>query len=211
MDKIKLLIADDHPVVREGLKTMLQSADEFEVIGQAANGEEAISLTEELKPDVVILDMRMPKIEGIEATCEIKKRVPSAEVVILSTHDQDEYIYRSLQAGAKGYVIKDSGLDELLEVVRAAARGESLLSSNIATKLVDHLSTPQPQRSLTDREQTVLNQLAKGLRNREIAQNLNITERTVKNHVTNIINKLGVTNRTEALAHALRKGLIELD
>jgi DNA-binding NarL/FixJ family response regulator len=209
VSKIRVLIADDHLVVREGLVVMLQSTGEFEIVGQAVDGKEAIQLAERLHPDVVLVDVQMPGVGGIEATRQIKERVPTAQVVILSTFDQDEYIYRSIQAGAKGYVLKDSGLDELLAVVRAAARGESLLPAHIAAKLARRVAAPR--RELSKREYEVLCLLAKGLRNREIAKRLGITERTVKNHVAQIIVKLGVRSRTEAVTQALKDELIRLD
>lgn len=210
MDKIRVVIADDHLVVREGLVVMLEATGEFEVVGQAFDGEGAIRMAEQLRPDVVLLDVQMPGVGGIEATQQIKKRVPATQVVVLSSFDQDEYIYQSIQAGAKGYVLKDSGLDDLLDVVRAAARGESLLPPHIATKLVRRVSAPQ-KRGLTKREYDVLCYMGRGLRNKEIADRLNITERTVKNHVTQIIAKLGVKNRTEAVTVALKDQLIQLD
>jgi DNA-binding NarL/FixJ family response regulator len=210
MSKIRVLVADDHLVVREGLVVMLQGAGEFEVVGEACDGQEAIRLAEEFRPDVVLIDVQMPGVGGIEATRQIKKRVPTTQVVILSSFDQEEYIYRSIQAGAKGYVLKDSELEELLDVVRAAARGESLLPAHIATKLVRRVSAAQRGHGLTKREYEVLCSLAKGQRNREIAKRLNITERTVKNHVTQIIAKLGVKSRTEAVTKALKDKLIEL-
>jgi DNA-binding NarL/FixJ family response regulator len=148
-------------------------------------------------------------MDGIEATYRIRRQFPKIQVVILSTFDQDEYIYQSLQAGAKGYVLKDSGLDELLAVVRAAARGESLLSPKITTKLVDYISTPQRGQDLTHREYEVLGFVAKGLRNWEIARQLCISEQTVKNHINHIITKLGVQSRTEAVSRALERKLIK--
>jgi DNA-binding NarL/FixJ family response regulator len=211
MDKIRVLIADDHLVVREGLVVMLQSTGEFEIVGQAINGKEAIHLAERLCPDVVVIDVQMPGVGGIEATHQIRECSPDTQVVILSTFDQDEYIYQSIQAGARGYVLKDSGLDELLDVIRAAARGESLLPPHIATKLVERVAARERSQSLTDREHDVLCLLAQGLRNREIARQLNITERTVKNHVTQIIAKLGVKSRTEAVTQALKDRIIKLD
>jgi DNA-binding NarL/FixJ family response regulator len=181
------------------------------VVGQAFDGRDAIRMAEELRPDVVLIDVQMPGVGGIEATRRIKKSVPTAQVVVLSSFDQDEYIYQSIQAGAKGYVLKDSELEELLDVIRAAARGESLLPAHIATKLVRRVSATQSCYDLTKREYEVLNLLAGGLRNREIAEKLNITERTVKNHVTQIISKLGVKSRTEAVTQALRDKLIQID
>ena len=211
VDKIRVLIADDHLVVGEGLMVMLQSTGECEVVGQASNGEEAVLLAHKLQPDVAILDLQMPGMGGIEATQRITQQTPKVKVVVLSTFDQDEYIYQSVQAGAKGYVLKGSGLEELLDVVRSAAMGKLLLSSDIATKLVGHISTPDLGLTLTDREREVLRFLARGWRNREIAQHLCISERTVKNHVTNIITKLGVKSRTEAVSQAFKEGLIKLD
>lgn len=211
MDKIKVVIADDHLVVREGLMVMLQSTSEIKIVGQAANGREAIHLAEELVPDVVLIDIQMPEVGGIEAIRHIKKRVPTTQIVVLSTFDQDEYIYESIQAGAKGYVLKDCRLDELLDVIRAAARGESLLPVDIATRLVEFISSPRKGRDLTKREHDVLCLMAQGLRNKEIASQLHITERTVKNHVTQVIAKLGVRSRTEAVARALGEKLIQLD
>jgi DNA-binding NarL/FixJ family response regulator len=211
VNKIKVLIADDHLVVREGLMVMLQSTGECEVIGQATNGEEAVLLAHKLQPDVAIVDLQMPGMGGIEAIQRITQQTPKVKVVVLSTFDQDEYIYQSVQAGAKGYVLKGSGLDELLDVVRSAATGKLLLSSDIATKLIGHISTPDLGLSLTEREREVLRFLARGWRNREIAQHLCISERTVKNHVTNIITKLGVKSRTEAVSQAFKEGLIKLD
>ncbi len=190
---------------------MLQSTGEFEIVGQAVDGQEAVCLAEELHPDVVLIDVQMPKMDGIEATYRIIQRIPTTQVVILSSFDQDEYIYQGIQAGARGYLLKDSGLEELLNVVRVAARGESLLSPNIATRLVKRISTPQEQPNLTNRERDVLHLLARGLRNREIADQLRIAERTVKSHITNIIAKLGVRSRTEAVSRVLKKGWVKLD
>jgi DNA-binding NarL/FixJ family response regulator len=211
MGKIRVLIADDHLVVREGLTTILLSTGEFEIVGQAVNGQEAIDQAKKLRPDVVLIDVQMPQLSGIEATHLISQQIPTTRVVILSSFDQDEYVYRGIQAGAKGYLLKDGELDELLNVVRAAARGESLLPPRIATKLVDRIAVSPGQQSLTCREMEVLHSLAQGLRNKEIAAQLHITERTVKNHVANIIAKLGVKSRTEALSHALKEGLVKLE
>ncbi len=211
MAKIRVLIADDHLVVREGLVLVLQATGEFEVVGQAANGHDAVRLAEELRPDLVLIDVQMPGMDGIEATAIITRRLPGSRVVVLSTFDEEEYIYNSLQAGAMGFVLKSSELPELLEVVRAAARGETLLPSPIATKLAGRISAGRDQQSLTEREREVLGLLVLGLRNREIAERLLITERTVKNHVANIIAKLGVKSRTEAVSLALKERLVKLD
>jgi len=211
MGKIRVLIADDHLVVREGLEAMLHSSDEFEIVGQAVDGLETVRLVEELHPDVVLIDVQMPNMDGIEATRRIMQQAPTTQVVILSSFDQDEYIYKAIEAGARGYVLKDIELHALLDVVRAAAQGESVLPPAIATKLIEHISAQRTQANLTRREQEVLCLLAKGLRNKEIASQLNITERTVKSHVANIIAKLGVGSRTEAVSQALKEGRVKLD
>ncbi len=211
MGKIRVLIADDHLVVREGLEAMLHSSDEFEVVGQAVDGEETLRLVNELHPDVVLIDVQMPKMDGIEATRHIMQEAPTTQVVILSSFDQDDYIFKAIQAGARGYLLKDIELHALLDVVRAAAQGESALPPAIATKLMEHISTRRMQVSLTQREEEVLGLLAKGLRNKEIASQLNIAERTVKSHVANIIAKLGVSSRTEAVSQALKEGRVKLD
>ncbi len=190
---------------------MLHSSDEFEIVGQAVDGEETLRLAEELRPDVVLIDVQMPKMDGIEATRRIIQQVPTTQVVILSSFDQDEYIYKAIQAGARGYLLKDIELHALLDIVRAAARGESVLPPAIATKLVEHISAQHTQARLTRREQEVLCLLARGLRNKEIASQLNIAERTVKSHVANIIAKLGVNSRTEAVSQALKEGRIKLE
>lgn len=212
MGKIKILIADDHMVVREGLVTILQSAGDFDIVGQAKDGEEAIHLAKTLLPNVILLDIQIPKVGGIEATAQIIHHNPAINIVLFSTFDEEDYIFRGIQAGAKGYVLKDSDTDELLSVIRAASRGESLLLPNIATKLTRHLSLPKTELplTLTNRELDVLYLMARGQTNKEIAQELNITERTVKTHMASIITKFGVRNRTEVLSHALKKGLVKL-
>lgn len=210
MDKTRVLIADDHQVVREGLLKVLQASDEFEVIGQATNGREAIELAKIHRPHVVIVDIQMPDVDGIETTATITQQVPMSNVVILSSYDQDDYIYKSLQAGAKSYALKGDNIEVLLEVVRAAARGKSLLPPHIATRLVNRIAAPLPDSGLTAREVEVLKLLAEGLRNKEIGETLHITERTVKNHVAKIITKLNVKSRTEAVSYAVRNKLIEL-
>jgi DNA-binding NarL/FixJ family response regulator len=210
MSKVRILIADDHQVVRQGLITTLES-DEFEVVGEAVDGVEAIQMAGTLQPDVILIDVQMPKMDGIEATKEITRRFPGIYVVVLSSFDQDEYIYKCIQAGAKGYVLKGDSLDGLLQVLRAAAKGESLLPPHIATKLVERISAPPADHRLTEREMEVLGLLGQGLRNKEIGVQLHITERTVKNHVARIIAKLGVKSRTEAVSLAVKENLIDLN
>ena len=207
---IRILIADDHLVVREGLRAILEAAPDLAPVGEAADGAEAVRLAGELSPDVVLMDLRMPNMDGIEAIEQIKARQPEVEIVILTTYDDDEYIVRGLRAGARGYLLKDAGRKVLFEAVRAAARGESLLPSEVVEKVVARLAGPRPVQAggLSERESEVLALLAEGAANKEIAARLHITERTVKAHVTGIFNKLGVNSRAEAVAVALRGGLL---
>jgi NarL family two-component system response regulator YdfI len=207
---IRVLIADDHLVVREGLHTILEVSGDIEPVGEAAGGAEAVRLVGELLPDVVLMDLRMPGTDGIEAIKQIKARYPAVEIVILTTYDDDEYIVQGLRAGARGYLLKDTGRQALFEAIRAAARGESLLPSVVVDKVVARLSAPRPVTTgtLSEREQEVLILLAQGASNKEISLRLQITERTVKAHVTSIFNKLGVNSRAEAVAVALRQGLL---
>lgn len=209
MNKLRLLIVDDHPIVREGLAVLLEGTGEIEIVGQGANGQEAIRLAECLLPDIVLIDVQMAGMGGIEATACIRQIVPSAQVVIFSNFDEHEYIYQSIRAGARGYVLKTTSLDELMKVLRAAARGESLLAPDVATRLVGHISTNRPE--FTAREEEVLQLLVQGRRNKEIAGQLHITERTVKNHVANMMTKLGVESRTELILLVLKEQLIKLN
>ncbi len=210
---VRVLIADDHLVVREGLRAILETASGLMLVGEAADGAEAVRLAGELSPDVVLMDLRMPGVDGIEAIRRIKARHPAIEIVILTTYDDDEYIVRGLRAGARGYLLKDSGRQVLFEAIRAAARGESLLPPAVIEKVVAHLVEPRPVEvgGLSEREREVLALLAEGAANKEIAARLYITERTVKAHVANIFNKLGVNSRAEAVAVALRKGLLPIE
>jgi DNA-binding NarL/FixJ family response regulator len=207
---LRILIADDHPVVREGLRAILEAAPDLILVGEAADGAEAVQLAGTLSPDVVLMDLRMPGLDGIQAIRQIKARYPAVEVVILTTYDDDAYIVRGLRAGARGYLLKDTSRKALFEAVRAAARGESLLPSAVVEKVVAHLAEPRPAGTerLSGREREVLALLAQGAANKEIARHLNITERTVKAHVTSIFTKLGVSSRAEAVAVALRSGFL---
>jgi NarL family two-component system response regulator YdfI len=212
-ETIRVLMADDHLIVREGLQTILETVEDLELVGEARDGVEAVQLSAELLPDVVLMDLRMPRMDGIEAIRQIKAQHPQIEIVILTTYDEDEYIIKGLQAGARGYLLKDSGRQALFNSIRAAARGESLLRSAVIEKVVAHLAgkesgTPAP---LSEREMEVLRRIAQGAANKEIAHQLSISERTVKAHVTAILNKLGVNSRTEAVSLALREGLLPLD
>ena len=210
LPSLRVLIADDHLVVREGLRAILETAPDLELVGEAADGAEAVRLAGELEPDVVLMDLAMPNVDGIEAIRQIRTLYPEIEVVILTTYDDDEYIVRGLRAGARGYLLKDAGRQVLFEAIRAAARGESLLPPTVVEKVVAHLAEPGPAKAggLTERERQVLTLLAQGSANKQIAARLHITERTVKAHVTSIFNKLGVNSRAEAVAVALRRGLL---
>jgi NarL family two-component system response regulator YdfI len=207
---IRVLIADDHMVVREGLRAILDTAADLLAVGEAADGAEAVRLVAEVAPDVVLMDLRMPGMDGIEAIGRIKARHPDVQVVILTTYDDDDYIVRGLRAGARGYLLKDTGRNVLLETIRAAARGESLLPSEVVDKVVAHLERPREVESaiLSRREGQVLALIAAGAANKEIARELGIAERTAKAHVTSIFNKLGASSRAEAVAIALRSGLL---
>jgi NarL family two-component system response regulator YdfI len=210
---IRVLIADDHMVVREGLRAILEATPDLLLVGEAIDGADAVRLAQESTPDVVLMDLRMPGMDGIEAIRQIKARYPDVQVVILTTYDDDDDIVRGLRAGARGYLLKDTGRNVLLEAIRAAARGESLLRSEVIDKVVAHLQGPQPvgHELLSAREAQVLALLAQGAANKEIALRLDISERTVKGHVTGIFNKLGASSRTEAVAIALRNGLLSTE
>lgn len=206
---IRVLIADDHLVVRDGLRTMLEIQDDIEVIGEAANGREAVHLAGQLQPDVILMDLRMPELDGLGAIRAIRQSWPQLAVVILTTYDDDAHIVQGLQAGARGYLLKDSSREAILNAVRSASRGETLLPPHVAARIVAHLDTPAPTDSaLSDRERQVLLMVAEGQRNKEIADALDISERTVKAHLASIFNKLGATSRAEATARAMARGLL---
>jgi NarL family two-component system response regulator YdfI len=208
-----VLVADDHFVVREGLRTILSVEEDITVVGEAADGSEAVARCAELLPDVVLMDLRMPNMGGTEAIAAIKSAHPRIQVVILTTYDDDEHIVRGLRAGACGYLLKDSGRTALFEAIRAASRGESFLTSAVAAKVFARLPEPdtaarEDRGALSDREREVLRLVAQGLRNKEIAVRLKLSERTVKAYVTGVFNKLGVDSRAQAIAVAMREGLL---
>lgn len=199
-EKIRVLIADDHPTFREGLVTILKSSLEIEIVGQATNGRQAIVLAERYRPDVVILDLRMPEKNGIEATAEIKQRVPEAKVVIFSHFDEPINIYEAIEAGAKSYIRKDTNPEELLKTLKAAFYGEQRLPPDTVNRLPKFNSL----KDTTDKEKDVLRLMVQGFKNKEIAERLYIGERMVKIYVTRIIRKLGAKNRTEAVSIMLK-------
>jgi NarL family two-component system response regulator YdfI len=208
---IRVLIADDHLVVREGLRAILATVPDIALVGEAIDGAEAIRLTGELEPDVVLMDLRMPGVGGIEAIEQIKAHDAAVEVVILTTYDDDEYIIRGLRAGARGYLLKDTNRGALFETIRAAARGESLLPPTVLERVVSHLAEPRAPGGidLSQRERQVLELMVQGATNKEIAARLHIAERTVKAHITSVFNKLGVNSRTEAVAVAIRNRILK--
>ncbi len=218
MGKIKIMLAEDHVLVREGTKEMLDREEDMEVVAEAGDGEEAVRLVTEHDLDIVIMDIALPKLNGIEATKQIKEISPGTAVLVLTAYDDDEYVFALLEAGAAGYLLKDVSTDELVEAIRAVQAGESMLHPAIARKVVNRFSRrveegkdEAPFEELTDREIEVLQMAGKGITNRGIADSLAISHRTVQAHLSHIFNKLGVGSRTEAVVYALRKGLLSFD
>ena len=214
MEAIRILIADDHPVVREGLFAMLSRQSDFEVVGEARDGVEAVNKAKELSPEVVLMDLRMPELDGVEAMNQIKSAKPNTKFIILTTYSDDDYIFRGIEAGARGYLLKDAPREELFKAIRAVHRGESLIQPVVASKVLDRLTelsrrAPSGE-ELSERELEVLRLMAKGAANKEIGVELSIAQSTVKTHISTIFQKLGVNDRTEAVTEALKKGIIRL-
>jgi len=216
-NRIRVLLADDHAVVRKGIRQFLEEAGDIEVIAEADDGAEALRLVEEHQPDVAVLDIRMPEVTGVEATRRIKARFPEMRVLVLTSYDDDPYVFALLQAGADGYVLKTASGDELARAVHTVYRGESALSPEIASKVVRQALSGHPQgaaeqvENLTDRELDVLRLAARGLTNRAIGHELAISHRTVQGHLQSIYGKLGVNSRTEAVTEALKRGWIVIE
>jgi len=204
---IRIMIVDDHAVVRQGLAALLSTVPEFDIIVQAGDGEQAVALYRTHQPDVTLMDLRLPKLKGVEAIQAIRQEFPAARVIVLTTFDGDEDIYRALQAGARGYLLKGMEGDELIEAIRAVHEGKARIPAEVAERLSLRLSGD----ALTERETDVLRQIVGGLSNKEIGAKLFISEATVKTHVNNLLAKLGVSDRTQAATTALQRGIVHLD
>jgi DNA-binding NarL/FixJ family response regulator len=203
---IRIVIADDHPVVREGMRALLLTQSDFDVVGDASDGDAAVRLAGELRPDVILMDLRMPGTDGATATAEISARYPGVHVLVVTTYDSDQDIHKAVEAGAAGYLLKDTPRDDLCGAVRAAARGETVLAPAVAARLVTHMRAPK-QSTLTPRETEVLACVARGLTNADVGRELFIGEATVKTHLLRAFAKLGVDDRTAAVTVALERGL----
>ncbi len=214
MNSIRILIAEDHPIVREGLRTLISSEAGMEIVGESVDGVEAVRQARALQPDVVLMDLVMPRQDGLTAIAEIKKENPDIRILVLTSFAEEDKVFPAIKAGALGYLLKDSSPQQLLEAIRAVYRGEPSLHPNIALKLVRELSQPSnlppTTKPLTEREVAVLKLLAQGLTNQEIAAKLVISEWTVRTHIRNILGKLHLANRTQAALYALREGLTGL-
>ncbi len=212
---IRVLIADDHTVVRDGLAAVLARRPDITVVGEAGNGIEAVEKAEQLHPDVILMDLRMPEMDGAEAMRRIREHDPNVKFLVLTTFDNDEYIFEAIQAGAKGYLLKDASREDLFRAVLAVYRGESLIQPAVASRVLDRFvelsQRTAPGETLSDREIEVLRLMARGAANKEIAAELVISESTVKTHIANIFQKLDVNDRTEAVTTALQRGIIRLE
>lgn len=214
MDEIKVLIADDHTVVRKGIRALLETEPGITVVGEAADGEDAIHKALALKPDVILMDLVMPKLDGVQAIKELREKLPEIKVLVLTSFAEDRRIVAAIEAGALGYLLKDSSPEDLVRAIREVHRGESSLHPKVAQQLIKKLQRPaeEPEREeLTARERKVLALIARGLSNREIARELSISEPTVRTHVSNILRKLGLKSRTQAALYALKEGLASLE
>ena len=210
-DPIRILVADDHPVLLDGLVAVLSTQPDFRVVGEAGGGEEAVQKVAELRPHVVLLDLEMPEVDGVEALRRMRDRDPDVRVIVFTAFDTDDRIMAAVQAGARGYILKGAPREQVFDAVRVVNAGGSLLQPLVASKLLRRISaTQEPPISLTPRELEVLGLLAAGLQNKEIADRLGIAVRTAKFHVGSVMRKLDAGNRTEAVANAVHRGLIEL-
>ena len=204
---IRLLVVDDHVIVRKGLVALLNTVEGLSVVAEASDGEQAIETFRAVQPDVTLMDLRLPKIGGADAIAKIREEFPGARIIVLTTFDGDEDIYRALQAGAKGYLLKGMDATELTDAIRAVYAGKSRIPAFVAEKLAERMGGP----ALTTRELEVLKRIVAGRSNKEIASDLNISEATVKTHINSILSKLGVSDRTQAATSALQRGIVHLD
>jgi NarL family two-component system response regulator LiaR len=212
--KIRIVIADDHAVVREGMRALIEIVPDMELVGEAKDGVEALLKTRSTRPDVVLLDMMMPRMDGVEAIRAIKAELPNTRIIILTSFADDDKVLAAIRAGALGYLLKDSSPQNLLQAIRDVFAGKSSLHPSIALKLIQEINRPAPTAAgtdLTDREMQILKLVAQGLSNQEISHSLTISERTVGTHISNILGKLQLTNRTQAALYALRKGIANLE
>lgn len=208
-DKIRILLVDDHPVVRAGIEGILNSQDDIEVVGEANNGAEAIKLSQTLQPDVILMDLRMPEVDGVTAIKALQEQEPPPHILVLTTYDTDADILRAIEAGATGYLLKDTPRDEFFAAVRAVAQGKSVLAPVVASRLMSQMRQPAEEQ-LSGREIEVLQLVSRGNSNKAIAKQLHISTATVKTHLIHIYDKLGVNDRTAAVTVALEKGILRL-
>lgn len=208
-EQIRVALVDDYVLVRKGMGILLDGASDIEVVGEAADGDEVADMVEKARPDVVLMDLRMPRVDGIEATREVRRRFPDVRVVVLTAYADDYRVLDAVRAGASGYLLKDVEERDLHDAVRAAHAGRMIVASGAATDLADGLERDERERSLTEREREVLGTLGVGASNREIAKRLDLSEKTVKNHVSSILAKLGLGDRTQAALYAVRHGYAE--
>ncbi len=218
MSSINVLLAEDHVITRQGIRRLIEDEKGVKVIGEASDGEEAVQMTTDLKPDIIIMDIAMPKLNGIEATRQIKLISPRTAVLILSAYDDDEYVFALLKVGAAGYLLKNVSGDELIRAIRAVYKGEPVLDPIVARKVMNYFKLPgktrgleRPSDHLSNREADILKLAAKGMTNKNIADKLHLSNRTVEGHLRTIFNKLGVGSRTEAVLYGLRKGWFTLE
>ncbi|HEX9987785.1 MAG TPA: response regulator transcription factor [Chloroflexia bacterium] len=212
VDKISLVIVDDHAIVRQGLRTYLELQPDIEVVGEASDGREALEVVRDTLPDIVLMDLVMPNVDGVEATRTITMLSPSSRVIVLTSFSEDEKVFASIKAGAQGYLMKDVLPQELVRAIRTVHRGEAQLDPEIARKLMQEFTNPQPatpKHDLTERELEVLRLIAQGKSNKDISEDLVLSEKTVKTHVSNILQKLHLTDRTQAAVYALRQKIVD--
>jgi DNA-binding NarL/FixJ family response regulator len=213
MAPVRILIADDHPLARSGLRALLGAAEDVEVVGEAAIGEEAVALAASVQPEVIVMDLRMPGINGIEATCRIMQPNPQIRILVVTHFEDDDSVFAALRAGARGYILKDANEVEVLRAIRAVSSGEAIFSPTIAQRLIDFFAAPHPAQAalpfpdLTEREREILTLIAQGRSNAEIAQSLVISLKTVRNYISSIFSKLQVADRSQAIIRAREAGL----